>query len=319
MWLWALIACNSTDAKHPGAGLDTAGEVDSASEGSGHENGAADGIDGGAEGGSEPAARLLPAEVTAAGAVALGALYAADPRVCQRQYEALRATGDPRCPLQSGAYVGQFYWEGACTADSGVSFDGWALSAWREDHPSPEEGRRYDAVAWYYGMARVTDAEGRTFEGWGNNSLTVWESLDGGRQGVSAAVGGLFSWDGPEAGWLGDRADHGWELQLERDRDGALRLYANGGIGLLEGVFDAFAMDELRLDEPAGGCALEPTGPIHLREAATGRWYTVAFDVADCDGCGALSVREGGEDQVFGEACLPWQPLLDWELDPWSG
>ncbi len=319
MWIWTLLACTAGPAAPKGGGAgasaEDSGPVPTGDEGAGGADGGQD-----TDGHANPeAARLSPAEVTAGGAVALEALYATDPRHAQARYEALRATGDPACPANSGAYAGQFYWEGACTAASGAAFDGWALSAWHADLLAPEEGRRYDAIAWYYGMARVTDAEGHLFEGWGSNSLQVWTSLDGGRRGVSAAVGGLFAWDGEDPGWLGTDADQGWELQIERDRDGAQRLYANGGIGLLEGTFDAFAMDELRLDEPAGGCALEPTGPLHLREAATGRWYTLRFDAADCDGCGALSIREDGVEQGIGESCLPWGPLLSWELDPWSG
>jgi hypothetical protein len=262
---------------------------------------------------------LSPDQISTAGAAALGALYESDPRALQRVYEGVLAEGDGACPPYSGAYAGQRYWEGDCAAASGAAYEGWALSAWAEGFTSSAEGLRYDALAWYYGMARVRSAAGETLEAWGNNDLRVWSTLDGRQFGVHAAMGGSFDWGGAGPDFLHAGADHGWSIDLERRSDGSRSLVASGGIGLLQGVFDAFAFDAVSAEVPPGGCLDEPLGRVHLREAATGRWYDLDFDPTVCDGCGAVTVRTAAGEEAIGEACLPWAPLLRWEVDPWTG
>jgi hypothetical protein len=313
-----LAACAAPGGPAPkGAGVAGAAAAGGADSGAGPGDGGAD--TGGAEGGGEVAAVLGLDAISAGGQVALNALYESDPRALQAVYEGVRAQGDAACPPYSGAYAGQVYWEGSCVAASGAAFEGWALSSWAEGFSAPAEGLRYDALAWYYGLSRGRDAAGSTLEAWGNNDLRVWSSTDGQRWGVHAAMGGSFLWAGAGPDFLHAGADHGWSLDLERAADGRRSLVAEGGIGLLQGTFDAFAFDEVWAEVAPGGCQDEPNGRVHLREAATGRWYDVAFDPAACDGCGAATLITAEGEQALGEACLSWAPLLRWEVDPWSG
>ena len=74
----------------------------------------------------------------------------------------------------------------------------------------------------------------------------------------------------------------------------------------------AFWAEELLLSEVEEACPLEPTGALHLYDAAS-VWYDLAGDT-ECDGCLAASSR--GVD--LGLVCNDWSTLLAWEVNPWE-
>ena len=239
-------------------------------------------------------------------------------------YNELMTHTDSSCPLWS-EYDGTPLWYDTCTADSGVSFEGYGLALdWNGD----DDG---NGNLWWgtqlYSIATITDADGQTFSSGGGAGSLAGTNPDGTELYYTYIEGG-FEWDGPES--TGTWLDWGisptlvWHAVRDPSTDGKA-ITLSGSVTVDDGPIAAVVMDNLYLvDEILGSsCGQEPSGTISVLDA-DGQWYDLIFDGPTeanpevpedvCDGC-ATAWYHGTS---LGEACIDFSALTDWQDNPWE-
>lgn len=194
------------------------------------------------------------------------------------------------CPTFEPGFLPQVYWSGDCTADSGASFHGWALSN-RGRGVRLEDGSTCDDQIFFYGFARIVAPDGTPFEAYGSVSYQDCTAADGTHT-LTAAVEGDFHWElAPD--WLGDAIPVQLAWSATETPEGRTLALAGSVAG---GVAPAATVEfDLAFPEAAGTVRVwDPDG--------------ARYDVLFAGGCGAAEA---------GEVCVDWSALVDWEGRPW--
>lgn len=238
---------------------------------------------------------------------AIGLAARTDPLVFINAYWSRLGGASVDCPTFISAGPTDHYWRGDCVADSGVAFDGWVTSWFSHNVVNPEDGQFCDALAFYYGFATITSADGDPFLSYGTARYDSCEASDGGRS-IEAELKGDFYWPLADDLFLGTYVPTAlvWRASIGSTRAVSL----TGTFSGMEGPISAIRFDGLVFDD-AGVCTLEPSGAVWMWDEA-GADYEIVFGGA-CDGCGAASTSAG----PIGDVCADFSGWYAWNDRPW--
>jgi hypothetical protein len=226
------------------------------------------------------------------------------------------------CPLMQ-EHNGQDYWNDRCTTPDGTEYVGWTLNLRGGRWTEPESNFYMAEFAWLSGHAVLRFPDGRLLQNFGD--VMYQEVEESSPEGVVHAFQGFvygdFLYTGDEAAgtWVQEPVTSEIYYRYATLPGGSQVVELHGAIGRLPGPVSAARLENLRLSNGPGDCALEPGGSLRLR-GPDGDWTTVAFgaagpDDAACDGCGD-ALRE---DEEVGPVCADFSPLLSWPGGhPWE-
>jgi hypothetical protein len=247
-------------------------------------------------------------------------------------YEDIRLDGgDDDCPYyykdaDGENYYGHDYWYDSCTAGSGSTFSGYALSYSYEPYVSGSY--IYDDQAYLSSYGSITDRLGNVMDLSGSFYHYSYGHLDSATRYGYAYLIGDARWSSEEAAdtWLASE----YSLNLTYSwgsypSEGGYYIDLVGSISGLTGVTNAALFEAFYLSSASIGsdCELEPSGTLSVRDAA-GEWYHVEFQgpawsgapvfTPECDGCGDAFYR----GEFLGEVCPDFSPITQWENRPWQ-
>ena len=263
-------------------------------------------------------------EVSQAVADVLAAVRQIDAGPVLSLYLAMMEGADAACP-QWTAYDGYPTWLDACTASSGVSFDGYGLMvSW--DGADLDGSGVYWSGYQLYSVAAMQTSTGDTLTLGGEAGLLFGASPEGLRAFYSY-VGEGTRWDGAETGtWLDwGIAPQIYLLAYHEPVSDTKVVQLGGAIEVESGPVAAVVLDGLYMvkDPTDALCSQEPSGTISILDSE-GRWYDLIFDgpsesrpetdMARCDGCAEAWYR----GQSIGQACVDFSALTDWDDNPWG-
>lgn len=297
-----------------------------------------------------PSEPLTLPEIEAAIPEALEKLFTADPRLVFDAYDEMMSGQDSVCPTYDSYFeeeYGRAYWEGVCTAESGMAINGY--SEYLRLQPAQDEdcynynGLCVEDYGYFVGDAVFNRADGQEFV---MSGFTTINQLDyGDYRYWRSYMTGSFIWDGTEReqSWLGDARDYYIRVEAYQYDIGARYLWMDGALGDMDGrVNTVYFTNVLWYDTLYGTASgnptecvygpdrrVEPGGSISLRDD-NGRWYEVLFDGYTavgsavfpplCDGCGEVFLDGVSMGQVCPDfsALDGWGENTDEQEGPWQ-
>lgn len=227
------------------------------------------------------------------------------------------------CPVFKTYSDSAIYWEDICETDAGASFNGDGFYAVHEGDDGGERYHRSELFthSWLFGPA------GEVFRGAGTAIFEERVFSGGHRTYRSELVGTFIATSAVADGaWLSKGVEDDLEMTLGQLASGSpQQVLVNGGVGGLEGAYNAAFFDGFKIGTAEGGwtCEGEPIGSVWFRSTDEA-WVVVEFDHEEtgraiepadpalCDGCGTASLN----GEVLGSVCFDLSPLLTWEELP---
>lgn len=257
---------------------------------------------------------LDPAALDAAVEEVFVAFHRLDPGLPSLTYVAALETLGEDCPTRS-IYNGQDFATGDCEGAAGGAFYGYQLSTRLQEMQLPcgEDDAQMCWTRdsrWMTGVSHVETPDGLVLESMGDAYFRDYDDLQR-NPSYETYIWGDFRSENGADDWLAESLGMQFYVNVTNAPYGK-QISWNGGVSRLPGTVLAFWAEELVLSEVEGACPLEPTGGLHVYDAAA-VWYDLVAD-SECDGCLAASSR--GVDLGF--VCNDWSTLLQWETSPWE-
>jgi len=267
---------------------------------------------------------LSPDEQLRAVEKALSLLAGADPLMPFDLYVAAMDSADDACP----AFQDEATWFDSCTADSGVTYDGYAQHVRYIDlEDSGNLYHQYDAIIADAVFTVGDSADSAEVVLRTDNSYYADFTDSGGARYQQTLLDGEFGWTDPTAdtGWLGLAPRLSLDQQAA-NLDELFFVYINGAITGLDdamtGGVQAVVAEYLYFVSPGldADCTDEPGGALSV--LVDDDWYLVVFHGPDvetmagsgaCDGCGDVWF----EGTLQGTTCPDFTDFTDWEVRPW--